>query len=145
MSSDAVEYIHVRLREEIDRCGMSLAAASRAAQESSPQRLKDVVSGRQKCTADLIARLIPLGVDSHYVLTGQRPAGAITSEEIRLLELFRAAPQPVQNAVTRALYTEETASNPGQTFEGNVGQVAQGDINNQQGVTFDMRQRKNKH
>ncbi len=144
MSSNLVEDIHVRLREEIDRCGLSLAAASRAAQEPSPQRLKDVVSGRQKCTADLIAKLIVIGIDSFYVLTGHRAAGAASLEEARLLELYRAAPAPVQDAVTRAMSTAQSPAVAGQTFEGNVGQVAQGDINNQQGVTFDMRQRKNK-
>lgn len=93
MSTDLVELIHVRLREELDRCGLKLAAASRAANEVSPQRLKDVVSGRQKCPADLIAKLIVTGVDAMYVLTGVRTQGVqskLTSDEEVLLEEYRA-------------------------------------------------------
>lgn len=92
MSIVLVEYIHVRLREEITRCGVSLAAASRAAGESSPQRLKEVVSGRQKCPADLVAKLVAIGVDAHYVLTGERgpTAPALAPDEELLLDGYRA-------------------------------------------------------
>lgn len=93
MLIDLVGYIHVRLREEIDRCGLSLAAASRAAGESSPQRLKEVVSGRQKCPADLVAKLVVIGVDAQYVLVGERAQIAkppLTPDEEMLLEAYRA-------------------------------------------------------
>ncbi|WP_053146871.1 helix-turn-helix transcriptional regulator [Pseudomonas sp. Pf153] len=94
MSIDLVDYIHVRLREEIDRCGISLAAASRAAGESSPQRLKEVVSGRQKCPADLVAKLAVIGVDAQYVLIGERGQGArppsLAPDEELLLDGYRA-------------------------------------------------------
>lgn len=76
-----------------------MAAASRAAGETSPQRLKDVVSGRQKCPADLIARLAVVGVDISYVLTGQRPAAAeLTPDETALLDNYRhSGPEHQQN------------------------------------------------
>ncbi|MDT8905142.1 MULTISPECIES: hypothetical protein [Pseudomonas] len=93
MSIDLVGYIHVRLREEIDRCGFSLAAASRAAGESSPQRLKEVVSGRQKCPADLVAKLAVIGVDAQYVLIGERGQAvkpSLAPDEEMLLESYRA-------------------------------------------------------
>lgn len=93
MSIDLVGYIHARLREEIDRCGLSLAAASRAAGESSPQRLKEVVSGRQKCPADLVAKLAVIGVDAQYVLIGERAQTAkplLAPDEEMLLEGYRA-------------------------------------------------------
>ncbi|WP_434675937.1 hypothetical protein [Pseudomonas sp. D3-10] len=92
MSIVLVEYIHVRLREEIDRCGVSLAAASRGAGEASPQRLKEVVSGRQKCPADLVAKLAAIGVDVQYVLTGERVQAApvLAPDEELLLESYRA-------------------------------------------------------
>lgn len=70
-----LDEIRIRLRQEIDRSGLSLAAASRAAGEPSPQHLKDVVSGRQKCTADLLAKLISIGVDSGYVLGNSHQSG----------------------------------------------------------------------
>lgn len=93
MSIALVGYIHVRLREEIDRCGLSLAAASRAGGESSPQRLKEVVSGRQKCPADLVAKLMVIGVDAQYVLTGERTQTAksvLAPDEEMLLDGYRA-------------------------------------------------------
>ncbi len=40
--------------------------------EKSPQRVKDVVSGKQRCPSDLLARLDGAGVDALYVLTGRR-------------------------------------------------------------------------
>lgn len=98
-----LDEIHIRLRQEIDRSGLSLAAASRAAGEPSPQRLKDMVSGRQKCTAEVLAKLISIGVDSSYVLTGRRSEAANSPEEVRLLESFRAADILVKDAVLRAL------------------------------------------
>lgn len=72
MSTELVEEIHVRLREEIDRLGISLAEAARSAGEKSPQRIKDVVSGKQRCPAELLARLEGIGVDIFYVITGKK-------------------------------------------------------------------------
>jgi hypothetical protein len=93
VSTDLVEHLHLRLREEIDRCGLSLAAASRAAGEPSPQRLKEVVSGRQKCPADLVAKLLVIGVDAQYVLIGERVQPAkpqMAPDEEMLLDGYRA-------------------------------------------------------
>lgn len=93
MSTDLVELIHVRLREEIDRCGLSLAAASRAANEPSSQRLKDVVVGRQRCPADLVAKLMVVGVDALYVLSGERAIASsakLAPDEEMLLDGYRA-------------------------------------------------------
>lgn len=72
MSSGDVEHIHHRIREELTNKKLSLAEAARRAGERDSQRLKDVVAGKQKCPIDLLARLIPLGIDFQYVLTGQR-------------------------------------------------------------------------
>lgn len=71
MSTESVEIIHLRLREEIERLGLSLAEAARLAGEKSPQRIKDVVSGKQRCPSDLLTRLDNVGVDVLYVLTGR--------------------------------------------------------------------------
>lgn len=93
MSTDLVELIHVRLREEIARCGLTLAAASRAANEPSSQRLKDVVVGRQKCPADLVAKLMTVGIDALYVLSGERSTVSSTRlapDEDMLLDGYRA-------------------------------------------------------
>ncbi|WP_418647255.1 hypothetical protein ACNQFN_18845 [Thauera butanivorans] len=105
MSTDSVDSIHLRLREEIDRVGLSLAAAARAAGESSPQRIKDVVSGKQRCPSDLLARLNGTGVDIFYVLTGQRsdeaPAAPANPREKALLDNYRHSPDAGKDAIER--------------------------------------------
>lgn len=93
MSSESVGLLHLRLREELDRVGLKLAAASRAAGEPSAQRLKDVVSGRVRCPADLVERLASTGIDVLYVITGERSDAdrscRLTAEEQLLLEVYR--------------------------------------------------------
>ena len=73
MSSTDVEHMLARLRDEIDRAGyQSLAEASRAAGDETPQGLRDVVSGRKRCSVEYLMRLGAIGVDVTYVMTGQR-------------------------------------------------------------------------
>ena len=133
MSTDLVGLIHVRLREELDRCGLKLAAASRAANEVSPQRLKDVVSGRQKCPADLLAKLVGTGVDAMYVLTGVRTPASnneLTSDEEVLLEEYRALDRPSKKRVLASMLVggrdkEESSQNPHtQTVSGSGHRIA---------------------
>ena len=55
--------------------------------------MKEVVSGRQKCPADLVAKLVVIGVDAQYVLVGERAQIAkppLTPDEEMLLEAYRA-------------------------------------------------------
>lgn len=137
MSNDLVELIHVRLREEIDRCGMSLAAASRAAQESSPQRLKDVVSGRQKCPADLVARLMVIGVDAMYVLTGDRPqhvSNKLAPDEEVLIDGYRTLDTSSKKRALASMLmgtstAEQTSRISTQTVSGSGHRVAGRDFN----------------
>lgn len=97
MSTSSVEKINVRLREEILRLDLTLAGAARAAGESTPQRIKDVVSGKQRCPVDLLARMDGIGVDIFYVITGRRqdgdgPAdGMLGNDERALLAAFRSS------------------------------------------------------
>lgn len=113
MSNAFVAHIQDRLREEIQRCGMSLAAASRAAGESSPQRLKDVVCGRQKCSADLVAKLMIIGVDGLYVLTGDRTQNAssnLASDETVLIEGYRALDAASKTRLLKSLLSSAAGS-----------------------------------
>lgn len=70
MSSDFVEHIHERLRDELDRLGLKMAEAARAMGEESSQGLRDVCSGRKRASAELIAKLGKIGADTTYILTG---------------------------------------------------------------------------
>ncbi|MCL2076045.1 MAG: helix-turn-helix domain-containing protein [Betaproteobacteria bacterium] len=151
MSTDSVENFAFRLREEIDSRRMSLADAARAAGEPGLQRIKDVVSGKQRCPIDLLARLADV-VDVLYILTGER-GGAVSPDEHELLTLYRAAPLPVKMAAVGALqggsqppiHTTIAASGSGsiaaggkvQQFNGPIsgGNFAGRDVNNRKGKT----------
>lgn len=118
MSNDLVEHIPVRLRSEIDRMGLSLAAASRAAGESSPQRLKDVMSGKQKCPVELIARLAGTGVDLIYVLTGERwdsngvGSQQMPADEQLLLDAYRGLSAVKKKQLLASLLTGDVVKKP---------------------------------
>lgn len=87
-----MENLHKRLKEEIDRLRLSLETASKFIGDKTSQGLRDACSGRKRVTAELIAKLIPLGVDSIYVLTGDRiqpPSEVLEPEEKVLLNAYR--------------------------------------------------------
>ncbi len=112
MSIGSVENIPQRLRDELTRLGLSQAEASRRSGESSPQRLKDVLAGRQRCPADLVARLATIGVDYSYVLTGE----ALGAPDAQPLGLPVADTGP--DLVPVSMYDIEAAAGAGRSFEG---------------------------
>jgi hypothetical protein len=118
VSSDLVYQIHLRLRGELDRLGLKLADASRKAGEVSAQRLKDVVSGRQKCPAELVARLAVTGIDVLYVLTGENAAAnAATSQHLQpdeqlLLDAYRGLNATKKKQLLISLLTGDVAKKP---------------------------------
>lgn len=78
-----------------------MAAASREMGEKSPQRLKDVVSGRQKLPADMLAAAAALGVDIIYVLTGKHriTTDALSEDEQTLIRYYRSLKESDQQAI----------------------------------------------
>lgn len=93
-SRKIVEQIHKRLKTELQRLNLSAAAASRLLGAEDSQGLRDVVGGRKRATAELLAGLLPLGIDVIYVLSGIRPvaAAALDPAEQALLESYRRCP-----------------------------------------------------
>lgn len=118
MSNDLVENIHHRIREEISLLGLSLAETSRRAGENSPQRLKDVLSGRQKCSADLLARLAALGVDISYVLTGERTNEQERSSAAEQQAAYLNQRMSDPSVASIPMYDVECAAGSGRSFEG---------------------------
>ena len=93
--------IHVRLKDELDRLGLKPAAASKAVGEPDSQGLRDVLGGRKRLSADLLAALAEIGCDALYILTGQRtaavpPAPPLKPDEAALLDNYRHTPEPQQ-------------------------------------------------
>ena len=83
------------MREEIDRCGYTLTDAARIIGDPSSQNLRDVVTGRKKCPAELLARLTVIGVDISHILTGgeNRQPKPLNRDEMLLLENYRVLPK----------------------------------------------------
>jgi len=72
VKGSVVEYFHDRLRDEIERLNVSMEGAAREIGEASGQGLRDVVNGRKRLTVEMLAKLMRVGVDAHFVLTGVR-------------------------------------------------------------------------
>lgn len=125
--------IHVRLKEELDRLGLKPAAASKAVDEPDSQGLRDVLGGRKRLSAELLAALAVTGVDVAYVLTGHRADVSLTAEERMLVERYRESPRPLKDAALRVLLGADLSSGDAakQTFHAPVsGGVAGRDIVN---------------
>lgn len=103
----AVEQIHIRLREELDRMGLSAAQAARNAGLPDSQGLRDVLAGRKRLAAELLAQLAHgAGIDAAFVVTGQRdyePPPPLSAEEQVFLDYFRKASPETRRAALGAL------------------------------------------
>ncbi|MCP1289757.1 hypothetical protein NK214_06090 [Chromobacterium sp. S0633] len=69
--------LHIRLKEELERLGLKPVAAAKAIGEPDSQGLRDVLGGRKRLSAELLAALAGTGVDVAYVLTNQRQGHGI--------------------------------------------------------------------
>lgn len=102
MSTGEVVIFSTRLREELERLGLSLAAAARVAGEKDSERLKQIAAARQRCPLELLAALAPAGVDVRYVITGERVAPllpALKPDEAALLDNYRNTPEGKRSAI----------------------------------------------
>ena len=95
-----MEQIHERLKAELSNLGITAAAAARAAGMTDSQGLRDTLNGRKRVTADLLALLIPLGVDPLRVLTGQS-ASAVAAPSTLDAELLADAIKVVEQLLAK--------------------------------------------
>lgn len=132
MSTGAVELIHVRLKEELDRLGLRPSAVAKAIGEPDSQGLRDVLGGRKRLSADLLAAMAATGIDVGYVLTGQKVAAALTTEERLLIERYRESPRQLRDAALRVLLGADLSTGAAtQNFHATItGGVAARDIVN---------------
>lgn len=79
--------------------------------------------GKRSPDAVYLKKLADYGFDINYVLTGKRDQQILTTREKMLLELFRQAPETVQNHIIAGLLTQNTS----ELSKGNV--VTVGDRN----------------
>ena len=91
MSMGDVENLHIRVRQELERLGLSLAEAARRMGEADSQGVRDVCSGRKRVTAEFLAKLVDIQGDVLFVLTGKRsptsrPSGNDPTDTVLLLQ-----------------------------------------------------------
>lgn len=129
-----MDEIHERLGTELKALGLTAAQAARDAGLPDSQGLRDVLAGRKRLSAELLAVLTArCGLNAVYVLTGQRTGNAPTfsAEEQTLVNYFRAAPKDVQRTVMGALLglTQMSGTNTVTVSAPVSGGVAGRDIN----------------
>jgi len=79
-----------RFTEELEQLGMPITEAARRMGESHPQRIRDVIRGRQGLPSDMLSRASTIGVDVMYVVSGTRTPKPLNGNERALLENYRA-------------------------------------------------------
>lgn len=72
MSMSDVENLHERVRQELERLGLTQAEAARRMGESDSQGVRDVCSGRKRVTAEFLTKLVAIEGDVLFILTGHR-------------------------------------------------------------------------
>ncbi len=124
-----------RLREERERLGFSQSAIGAIGGVKKLAQLK-YEQGERYPGADYLAAVAKVGVDTLYIVTGERSVGSLTADETELLEKFRSAPMAVKAAAIAAVTAGSAQVK--QTFHGAVGQAVAGNITNKSGVTFNV-------
>lgn len=135
--------IGLRLKEERERLNFSQTAMAEIGGKKKLAQLK-YEQGESSPTAAYLAAVGRVGVDVLYVITGERTAQRLASDEQDLVALFRAAPLPVKAAAFGALQGAAAAGHqqgPRQFFKGEVGQAVEGNITHHQPVTFNVGRR----
>jgi transcriptional regulator with XRE-family HTH domain len=77
MSTVFEEILRMRVREELERLGLSQAQAARRMGENEYAGLRDVCNGRKRATAEFVYKLNSIGVDVSYIFTGERSGTGI--------------------------------------------------------------------
>lgn len=126
-----------RLKSERERLGLTqpVLAAQAGTQKGTVINWE---KGASSPTAVQLAALSALGLDVLYVVTGERSAVAMSSDEQELVGLFRSAPLAVKAAAIGALKSaggqqsniQKVKKGVGQQFNAGVGTVTSGDITN---------------
>lgn len=130
-----------RLREERERLGFSQSAIGAVGGVRKLAQLK-YEQGERFPGADYLAALARIGVDTLYIITGERSTDALTAVERQLLEGFRSAPLAVKAAAIAAVTAGSAPM--AQSFHGEIGQYVAGDITHNSPVTFNLGDKKTK-
>lgn len=128
-----------RLREEREQLGFNQTAFGAIGGVQKQAQLK-YEKGERFPGADYLAAVAKVGADVQYIVTGTRCPGALSNDESELVARFRKAPIAVKASALAGLAAgaEPPAKGPKQVFHGSVGQVTEGAITNESGVSFNF-------
>lgn len=128
-----------RLREEREQLGFNQTAFGAIGGVQKQAQLK-YEKGERFPGADYLAAVAKVGADVQYIVTGIRCPGALSDDESELVARFRKAPVAVKASALAGLAAgaEPPSKGPKQVFHGSVGQVAEGSITNEAGVSFNF-------
>lgn len=91
-----------RLREERERLGVSQSALGAIGRVQKQAQLK-YEKGERYPDAAYLEAIAKAGADIQYIITNVYSAAALTSDEVKLLAMYRAVPLQVRVAVSAAL------------------------------------------
>jgi len=105
--------IAIRIREL--KGGMSIPDFARLIGEDKPQRLQDVLAGRQKAPEDMLVRIVSVTkCDANWLLIGEGLAPEINSRQRALIENYEAADEAGRRLIegTASLAAQPKAVKP---------------------------------
>lgn len=129
-----------RLKEERERLGFSQPAFAGLAETTKKSQI-DYEKDLTQPKAGYLAAIAKVGADVQYIVTGIRCPGALSDDESELVTRFRKAPLAVRASTLAGLAAGAESQPKGarkQVFRGNVGQVVEGSITNEAGVSFNF-------
>lgn len=121
--------MNIFLVEERERLGLKAKDVANHANIAIPTQ-SNYENGKRYPDAQYLFKLSQLGFDMNFVITGKRHVHNATPKESMLLELFRKAPEAVQNHIIAGLLTDNTLGSSSVTVgNNNTGNVAGGNQN----------------
>lgn len=131
--------IGARLKEERERLGFTQPAFAGLAETTKKSQI-DYEKDLTQPKAGYLAAIAKVGADVQYIVTGIRCPGALSGDESELVARFRKAPLAVKASALAGLAAgaEPPSKGAKQVFHGSVGQVVEGPITNEAGVSFNF-------
>lgn len=128
-----------RLKEERERLGFSQTVFGSIGGVQKQAQLK-YEKGDRSPDADYLAAISKAGADVQYIVTGIGCPTMLSDDESELVSRFRKAPLAVKAATLAGLAAGAEPASKGakQIFHGGVGQVVEGSITNEAGVSFNF-------
>ncbi len=108
--------VGARLRQERERRGMNQTEFATIGGVKRGSQL-EYEAGKRPCDIQYLLKLIEIGVDTHYVLTGQRQAANLEEKHARLFSAFGAMRGPDQDAILQLACTITGQQAPSATIK----------------------------